>query len=1186
MNKLLVTLFCLVFGNLTAQEAMEVQRCANIDRLVPISNIFVDGSNNKWVADAQGLFLAQSPEFAKTVDIPSDKWSVLSAPDGNIELNLDKAKLEGFMGDNFNSITCAHIDPSRKELWIGTNGGGLFQFNVNPGLNMVNNLTSGNSKLRSNKISTLYIDPVGKLYAGTDDGLFSRKGGKESLYSKGFDVTAIANYNGNLWVIADGEVLEVDKKGDFYEMEIDERKTEGELVDIAFDSDGRLWIASEVVTRYNLETEYYDFFGPAEEFTSQDVMCITIDGDDALWVGTKDKGVYFIGRASSLTAAVVIKDLLACEANAKDASIQVRASGGQPPYSYKWDNGLKGENPKGLGPGTYAVTVTDKNGNTTKANKTINDPRLEVSVSMTKEASLGGGKDGHAEVKVTGGNNKFSFLWDNGETKQKATKLTGGEHVVTITDKGSCSTTATVTITEKLAPLSVNIEETTAISCHTDATAVLTANAAGGQGPYQYSWSKGGRNETNSGLAAGSYQITVTDSKGGTANASITISQPSKLTVSAKVKSPASTNNADGKATAKGAGGTGKYTYKWDTGEAGDVATKLAAGSHVVTVTDEKGCTATMSFDITENILTLSVDLESTSKIKCTGESSGALKADISGGKPPFTYKWSNNATSETINGLAAGEYQLVITDAAGTTTSAKTTVKEPGQLSVSTKIKSPASTNNSDGKATAKGTGGSGKYTYKWNTGESGDAASKLAAGSHSVTVTDENGCTASASFDITEDILPLSVSIESTSEIKCVGESSAALKADVSGGKPPFKYQWSNNSTGETVNGLAAGDYQLNITDAAGTSASAKFTVKEPTALSASIEIRAPASTNNSDGKALVKATGGKGKYSYRWKNGEGEAMATKLNAGTHSVVVTDGNGCTVTAEVDMKENILAMNVSIKQTQEVKCSGGKTAAMEVSVAGGKPPYKYQWSNGAASGEKSNNLSAGVYELTLTDAAGNSQTKSIEIKEPAALAVEIGRNTPASREDAKDGKATLKITGGSPQYSYKWDTGETEDRARKLVIGKHSVTVTDAKGCSASTNFETLQRLLPELQAGRLSSGQILQVSRIAFDADSTDVLPSSYPTLNEIALFLKQNPAVTIEVGGHTNNVPPPEFCDNLSTHRAKSVADYIANKGIAPDRVVYKGYGKRKPKYSNNHKEGRAKNQRVEIKILSLQ
>ena len=125
----------------------------------------------------------------------------------------------------------------------------------------------------------------------------------------------------------------------------------------------------------------------------------------------------------------------------------------------------------------------------------------------------------------------------------------------------------------------------------------------------------------------------------------------------------------------------------------------------------------------------------------------------------------------------------------------------------------------------------------------------------------------------------------------------------------------------------------------------------------------------------------------------------------------------------------------------------------------------------------------------------------------------------------------------------------------------------------------------MPALTAGRLSAGQILQVSQIYFDADSTNMNPGSFPVVNEIADFLEENPLIVIEGGGHTNNIPPHEFCDQLSTARAKSVASYIVQKGVDPTRVVYKGYGKREPRFSNRTEDGRKRNQRVEIKILRL-
>lgn len=117
------------------------------------------------------------------------------------------------------------------------------------------------------------------------------------------------------------------------------------------------------------------------------------------------------------------------------------------------------------------------------------------------------------------------------------------------------------------------------------------------------------------------------------------------------------------------------------------------------------------------------------------------------------------------------------------------------------------------------------------------------------------------------------------------------------------------------------------------------------------------------------------------------------------------------------------------------------------------------------------------------------------------------------------------------------------------------------------------------------MKKGQTIPIKKLYFEADSTNLTSISEPTLNELYEFLIKNDNIDIEVGGHTNNVPEEEFCDRLSTARAKSVADYLWNKGIKKERIQFVGYGKRKPIASNKTPDGRRRNQRVELKILNV-
>ena len=121
-------------------------------------------------------------------------------------------------------------------------------------------------------------------------------------------------------------------------------------------------------------------------------------------------------------------------------------------------------------------------------------------------------------------------------------------------------------------------------------------------------------------------------------------------------------------------------------------------------------------------------------------------------------------------------------------------------------------------------------------------------------------------------------------------------------------------------------------------------------------------------------------------------------------------------------------------------------------------------------------------------------------------------------------------------------------------------------------------------LKSNKVKTGQIIRIDELYFDADTSRISPSSYKVLNEVYTFLRKNPKVIIEIGGHTNGVPSVAYCQRLSTARAKEVADYLTGKGIPSSRVKYKGYGKSKPIASDKTAAGRKKNQRVEIRILS--
>ncbi|MEM6771210.1 MAG: SprB repeat-containing protein, partial [Bacteroidota bacterium] len=441
-------------------------------------------------------------------------------------------------------------------------------------------------------------------------------------------------------------------------------------------------------------------------------------------------------------------------------------------------------------------------------------------------------------------------------------------------------------------------------------------------------------------------------------------------------------------------------------------------------MTDKNGCTATATVTITEDILPLAVNLKTTQEINCNGDSNAALAAEVSGGKSPFTYAWSTeNGRDAQADQLTAGNYEITVTDATGTQASVKVSIKAPAAIEVSTKIKASANTNESDGQATVAATGGAGKFKIKWDSGESKSTAEKLAAGTHQGTVTDKNGCSATGSVVMTEDILPLKVTLETRSEIACAGESTATLEASISGGKSPFQYQWNTDKGQATqASNLPAGTYSITITDAAGSTVTAKANVKAPNALSGSIQVNQPANTNQSDGQATIQVKGGTAPYTYQWDTGEKTAKAEKLAEGNHAATVTDQNGCTAVANITITEDIQPLTVSLQATQTLKCAGETNAAISAKVNGGKPPYQFAWNTDKGSEKQANALAAGTYQLTVSDALGKEQSAQIEVKAPANLTVAIDKNKPATNEDSRDGRVTLKVNGGTAPYQFNWD--------------------------------------------------------------------------------------------------------------------------------------------------------------------
>lgn len=306
-------------------------------------------------------------------------------------------------------------------------------------------------------------------------------------------------------------------------------------------------------------------------------------------------GCACLGSSNPPLALTVSATDAECNGEAS-GSVDLTVSGGNPGYTYSWSNGATTEDLTNVAAGTYTVTVTDQSGSTASISATVNEPTALMASTSSTDVGCNGGNDGSATVNASGGTPPYSYAWSDGQTTQTATGLAAGTYSVVVTDANGCTTAAYATVDE---PDALTVSTVSSdVSCNGGSDGSASAIPAGGTAPYSYSWSNGFNSYYNQGLAAGNYTVTITDANGCTASASVTINEPTAVTVTANATDETCPNQNDGTASASASGGTPAYTYSWSNGATGANVSGLAPGSYTVTATDANGCTGSASVSV------------------------------------------------------------------------------------------------------------------------------------------------------------------------------------------------------------------------------------------------------------------------------------------------------------------------------------------------------------------------------------------------------------------------------------------------------------------------------------------------------------------------------------------------------------------------------------------------------------
>ncbi|MCW3115118.1 MAG: hypothetical protein JWR18_3514, partial [Segetibacter sp.] len=436
----------------------------------------------------------------------------------------------------------------------------------------------------------------------------------------------------------------------------------------------------------------------------------------------------------------------------------------------------------------------------------------------------------------------------------------------------------------------------------------------------------------------------------------------------------------------------------------------------------------------------------------CFGESNGSVVINASGGTPPYS-------GTGTFSNLAAGTYPYTVTDANGLTKSGTYTIGQPvAPLATSETHAEVSCFNGNDGSGSVTASGGTAPYTYSWSpTGGTDASATGLAAGTYTVTVTDNNKCTTTQTVIIGQ---PAALSASETHvDVMCFNGNNGSGTVTASGGTAPYTYSWSpSGGTDASATGLAAGTYTVTVTDNNKCTTTQTVIIGQPAAALTASETHVDVNCFGGTTSATVNVTGGTAPYTYSWSQSAGtDASATGLAAGTYTVTVTDANKCTATQTVVITQPNAALFVSETHTN-VTCFGGNNGTAAVSVSGGTGPYSYSWSPSGGTGATATGLAAGTYTVTITDKNACTATKTLTITQPYAIII-TGTQTDISCYGGKTGSATVNITGGTGPYTYLWSpSGGAAATASGLAAGAYTVTVTDAKGCAATKSFTITQ--------------------------------------------------------------------------------------------------------------------------------
>lgn len=748
---------------------------------------------------------------------------------------------------------------------------------------------------------------------------------------------------------------------------------------------------------------------------------------------------------------------------------------GVPPVQYSIDAGSSFQatgNFTSLCAGVYPILIQDNNGCQYISSITLTDPpTITGSIVTQTNISCNGVCDGSVDVTASGGTGILSY--DNGGGPQPTGTFAGlcvGANDVTITDANGCTYLVPVNITEPPI-LNLALVSTTDATCGAS-NGALEVSASGGTTPYQFDI--GGPQQASgvfSGLAASTYTVTVTDANNCTVTLNVTVLDLSGLGVTVDLVTNVLCNGGlTGAVDVTTSGGTSPYTFAW-TGPGGPYATEdlsgIGAGTYDLTVTDFNGCPVSVSATVNEP--TALTSLVSGVDALCNGSCDGSIDLTIGGGTTTYSYAWTGpsgfTSALEDPTGLCAGTYDVVVTDANSCTINDTYTINEPTAITLATS-NTPANCGQADGSVSVTASGGTvvGAYGYLWEdstpsvVGTTATVGS-LPGGSYTITVTDDNGCTATAVESISNLGGGAATAVMDIA-VSCNGNCDGQATVSMAGGTSPYTYLWSSGSTptAATTGGLCAGTHSVDITDAVGCISSTTVTITEPSAVSVSTITLDEICIGDCQGSIDITGSGGTPPYQYSIDNCVtmlGTNLFTGLCSGNYNVCIEDANGCKEFTTVTINPGAAFADATIDVIGPF-CEDAPSAVLTAASPGGT------WSGTGVAGSNFNPATAGagshwIY-YTIGGACGDIDSLQVVVNPLPTMSF-----TADVTSGCEPLTVTFTNTGATGTCLWDFGDGGTSSNCNPTYTynsaGTYDVTltVTDANGCTntyTATNY------------------------------------------------------------------------------------------------------------------------------------